>query len=84
MDAKAYAQELRRYARLKRLAAAASAKVEEQRKMLAADCQHPTEFVQDYEWEHDNGYGQQTMHTGLSCTICRKVNRWKQGLWHRI
>ena len=31
---------------------------------------------EDFRWEHDDGYGRQSMHTGKHCVICDKKNRW--------
>jgi len=50
--------------------------VEHARSVLAKNCKHPEEFVTDWDWEHDNGYGRQTKHIGKHCGICLKVNRY--------
>lgn len=57
-------------------------KIAATRAKLAKHCTHPEEFVTDYPWEHDNGYGRQTKHVGKFCRICRAKNlygRWSQG-----
>lgn len=38
---------------------------------LKAECNHPASHVEDYHWEHDNGYGHQRRITGKSCKLCR-------------
>lgn len=47
------------------------------RAQLSKNCKHPAEFVTTYRWEHDNGYGRQSMHTGYLCTICRARDPWQ-------
>lgn len=37
-------------------------------------CSHPE--ITKFKWEHDNGYGVQTMLDGLQCKICNKINHW--------
>ena len=41
-------------------------------------CTHPAYYIEDYIWEHDNGYGRQTKITGKCCTLCLKLQRWPQ------
>lgn len=55
--------------------------VEATRKRLAKDCAHPDEFLRDYPWEFDNGYGRQTQHVGKRCGICRATNLY--GEWRK-
>lgn len=45
-------------------------------KRLQAKCEHPQGSRQEYKWEHDNGYGQQTMMTGHQCKDCGLRNNW--------
>lgn len=42
-------------------------------------CDHP--FVEDYQWEHDNGYGRQSMVTGKRCKLCHATNNWGSSYW---
>lgn len=35
---------------------------------LQGICDHSQ--TEDYRWEHDNGYGRQSMHTGKRCVFC--------------
>jgi hypothetical protein len=64
--------------RSKLLASAAQAQVEaeEIRKRLSEGCNHPEQFVEDWQWEHDNGYGRQTMVNGKMCKLCRARKHW--------
>lgn len=39
-------------------------------------CTH--KYREDYKWEHDNGYGRQTMITGERCLSCDARNAWKE------
>lgn len=56
----------------------ANALVEE----IALTCTHPT--PEPWEWEHDNGYGRQSMVQGEQCSWCRKRRRWKgHGEWSK-
>lgn len=50
-----------------------------------AGCPHPIEAVQEYRWEHDNGYGRQTWNVGLECRLCRGKNPWPgmSTLWNK-
>lgn len=57
-------------------------RLELMRKQLAVDCKHPSSAVYEFDWEHDNGYGRQTMMKGERCLICRAEKRWKSStLW---
>ncbi len=38
------------------------------------ECWHPPDMRKEYKWEHDNGYGKQTMITGHICRICKMQN----------
>lgn len=42
-------------------------------------CDHSQ--TESYVWEHDNGYGRQTMITGKRCVFCLKVDRWNRGVF---
>jgi len=43
-------------------------------------CEHTS--VEEYVWEHDNGYGRQSWHTGERCRVCRKRRSWPgHGVW---
>jgi hypothetical protein len=59
-----------------------NARAETIRAELAKTCEHPSSVVTDFTWEHDNGYGRQSMVTGQRCTVCRAEKRWKNhGSW---
>lgn len=61
-----------------------SKRIERLRKQLGKDCRHPVEHRHDFQWEHDNGYGRQTMITGVYCRLCKAEQHWKgHGLWHK-
>lgn len=47
------------------------------RKHLQGNCDHSE--TEDYKWEHDNGYGRQTMITGKRCVFCLWVDLWSRG-----
>lgn len=49
------------------------------RRLLAVKCEHPSDYVTEFQWEHDSGYGRQSMQRGQLCTICRKVDLWRNG-----
>lgn len=40
-------------------------------------CDHS--LVDNYEWEHDNGYGRQTMIKGKRCSYCWFIDLWDRG-----
>jgi len=42
-------------------------------------CTHA--FYHPYSWEHDNGYGRQSMHKGRRCSTCGAVDLWNDGGW---
>lgn len=54
----------------------ASAEAEKIRVMLAANCKHDPEHVEDWPWEHDDGYGRQKMITGKRCRLCHARKCW--------
>lgn len=60
-----------------------SRKVEKMRRKLAERCEHPSEFVKDYSWEHDNGYGRQTKMTGKWCHLCYGKDLWNSGTFSK-
>jgi len=52
------------------------------RENLCDHCTHPEAYVTTYTWEHDNGYGRQSMIEGLRCELCLKRKPWKtMGSW---
>ena len=52
------------------------------RKSLADKCVHPN--PENWKWEHDNGYGKQTMIDGLRCKYCGAEKRWlSSSYWTR-
>lgn len=52
------------------------ARVAKARAKLVENCTHPAEFVVEYDWEHDNGYGRQAWKKGVRCTICDARCSW--------
>jgi hypothetical protein len=48
----------------------------EARRAILEYCPHPPERRTTYRWEHDNGYGRQSIHTGEQCGLCMARNRW--------
>lgn len=67
------------YRRLLEARATLEREIAKARAKLAKACTHPEEFVTNYRWEHDNGYGRQSMHTGRICGICLKRDPWVTG-----
>lgn len=61
------------FAKAQKREANARAKVERLRQLLACGCAHPEKYQAEYRWEHDNGYGRQTMIMGKRCSLCRAV-----------
>lgn len=53
------------------------------RKFLAQTCEHPPEVIVGYRWEHDNGYGRQTMIDGKGCSICLAKDHWNRGVFSK-
>lgn len=51
--------------------------IEKLREGLKGRCDHPKTEV--YRWEHDNGYGRQTMINGRRCWYCLYVDLWNRG-----
>lgn len=50
-------------------------------KLKAVGCSHS--LVEDFQWEHDDGYGRQKMITGDRCVLCKAEKHWKgSALWH--
>lgn len=70
-------------AKLERIAADYDAKIADAR-ALAKPCTHPVEAQMAFDWEHDNGYGVQSWHTGARCRICGATNSWpgSSNNWH--
>lgn len=56
----------------------AQLKLLEIKNILAINCLHESEFIQNYEWEHDDGYGSQKLLNGSKCCICGKIDWWHQ------
>lgn len=57
----------------------------EQKKLRS--CSHS--MTESFRWEHDDGYGRQSMNDGLRCLVCGKENRWpslsgesSEGSWY--
>jgi hypothetical protein len=69
-------EQAERYIVLRRASANASAAFIAFRVGLAADCDHPAQFVYDIQWEHDNGYGVQKMLPGKWCEVCNATQFW--------
>lgn len=59
-------------------------KLEAARHALAQDCDHPEKYVDNYHWEHDNGYGRQTQRVGKICNICRAVRYYEHSEWRPL
>lgn len=67
-----------------RVCAEAEERVWLARKALGNKCQHPPEHVVESPWEHDNGYGRQSMIVGLRCVLCKARKDFQaQGYWTR-
>ena len=71
IGAKPTSMQLSRYDKLQKEAIEASQTLQAYREEIAKDCDHPTAYVTDWNYEHDNGYGRQTMIPAKFCTICR-------------
>lgn len=87
----AYKRQLTRYKKLVAERAAAinavhtkyNARIDVLKTALKDGCVHPGEFVEEYRWMHDSGYGRQSWVTGLYCRLCGRKKSWKDmGLWH--
>lgn len=74
---------LARLDRLERKAREAKAQVDVYRQILRAKCNHPAERCEDYEWEGDDGYGRPYTQTGIRCTVCRRMDQWKNGSFYQ-
>lgn len=77
----------RKVARLKKKLADAYKRLSEQIKqaqeeLARSGCTHPREEQEQYNWEHDNGYGRQTMHKGTKCGLCGETDHY-QSSWGR-
>lgn len=48
---------------------------------LKGVCDHSSS--KEYRWEHDNGYGRQTMISGRICVYCRAIDPWGRGDFHK-
>lgn len=49
---------------------------------LQGICDHSE--VEDYKWEHDNGYGRQSDHVGKRCRFCGWIDRWNDGKFYKL
>lgn len=47
---------------------------------LQGNCDHSQ--TEEFKWEHDNGYGRQSMNTGHRCIFCGWVKYYKT--WDRF
>lgn len=58
-----------------------AAKVKEIRELVIPNCTHSK--VEEYRWEHDDGYGSQKRMTGLQCVLCDAKKPWglTMGQW---
>lgn len=59
-------------------------KLEEALKALGKSCSHPV--TEEWEWEHDDGYGRQSKVMGKRCKVCDLCNPWNRdypGAWVR-
>ena len=70
-------QQIKKYERLRLALRRAGREFREYEEKLAVNCNHPEQYVEPYQWEHDNGYGRQHMITGKVCTICRAKKLWE-------
>jgi hypothetical protein len=75
--------QLKRLNELKEVAVAAHNKWQKYREKLALVCEHPSDMVVDYTWEHDDGYGRQTMITGKQCVVCFAKDHWNRGMFSK-
>lgn len=77
---------IRKYQTLLRRSIRASETLHAYQRELSETCDHPTEYVADWEWEHDNGYGVQRRIKGKRCQICgatqayADTSNWRK--WH--
>lgn len=56
-------------------------KIDLLRARLHGKCTHTAQ--ETYQWEHDNGYGKQSMNTGLRCILCRATRPYTyMGAWN--
>jgi hypothetical protein len=76
-------KELKALERLAKKAADANALYNQQRNRIAENCPHPIEYIKQYNWEHDSGYGVQTRMLGNECSICLMVDPYKSGNFHK-
>lgn len=63
-------EQLRQYEALRKLSIEASEAFHAYKREIAKTCDHPAEYVDDWCWEHDNGYGVQRWVNGKRCRIC--------------
>lgn len=53
--------------------------VEHMKKSIGDDCTHA--YQCPYTWEHDDGYGRQSLIKGKSCSTCEAIDLWNDGIW---
>lgn len=51
--------------------------LEHVRRRLARTCTHPEELHVPFSWEHDDGYGRQTLVEGVRCSLCGARKHWR-------
>ncbi len=54
--------------------------IENLRASLRQACDHSE--TEPYMWEHDNGYGRQTLVIGKRCVYCLFVDLWDRNNFH--
>lgn len=69
-------QYLMQYERLLAKSIKASQTFRAYKAKLALTCDHPDAYVEDWKWEHDNGYGRQNWNIGKQCTICHATKSY--------
>ena len=52
--------------------------------IIEKGCPHPEDFLNDYHWEWDNGYGRQEQRVGKRCSICEKIDSSNSGRWYNL
>lgn len=78
-------EQLQKYARLRKALVRAEQALRAYEAELVPICDHPSEYVREYRWEHDNGYGRQTIINGKRCSICSAIKHWpSSNRWDRL
>lgn len=76
--------QIRKYEALLKECIRSSKEFRAYQKNLSKSCDHPDRYVMDWQWEHDNGYGRQTMIDGKRCGICGATKNWvSDTYWHK-